>query len=69
MKRIGRVNRVSKLPAAALALAFLWGASGAGAAAARADCLLPSVQSFLGRSLAGLGCFAELVHCLQRRLA
>jgi hypothetical protein len=76
MKRIGRGNRISKVPAAALALVLLWGPSAA--APANADCLLPYVQcvenasdldSFLGRSFAGLRCFAELIHCLQRRLA
>ena len=46
-------------------------------AAARADCLLDYVDcveaasdlsTFPRRSLAGIACYANLVHCLQRRL-
>jgi hypothetical protein len=46
-------------------------------AAARADCLLDYVDcveaasdlgTFPGRSLAGIVCYANLIHCLQRRL-
>lgn len=45
---------------------------------ARADCLLDYVdcveaaaeqETFARRSLAGLGCYADLLSCLQRRLA
>lgn len=76
MKRIGRKNRISRLPAVALAVILLWAATGG--ASARADCWpayircvenASDLQSSLGRSIAGLFCFADLLSCLQRRLA
>lgn len=49
-----------------------------GSSPARADCLLDYVDcveaaselnTFAKRSLAGLGCYVDLLSCLQRRLA
>jgi hypothetical protein len=61
------------LPALFLAASLLFPSP-----ARAADCLLDYVgcvedasdlDSFFGRSFAGLGCYVDLISCLQRRLA
>lgn len=69
-----RIARRAPLLLPSLALAPLLIAS----LPARAECLLDYVdcveaaaeqETFVRRSLAGLGCYTDLISCLQRRLA